>query len=603
MKIVLVGLLMSEVQTYQLTCRYFPPMCILKDWNPAVQGFRVLNSVPTGTRSLSISNLLSFTIDEEFMLALGRSFHDITVEQSNYLQSVIIPHNSSIEKICIEASQLSSLYFEENDALQSLTIIGSILNGVPLSVKNLTNLHEFIIRGANILKIDLSLFYSMQLLRELKLDSNGFNCLTIPFFPSISSGVRTLTLQRNDFATVHFDLFAPFRMLELLDVSWNKLTAITGCFSNTLLKTLKLNRNYLTSVTFCGWKQLSNFRWLMVSNNQLQHVPSCLTTFPNMTSITLDNNSIRHVEMRDFVGLNKLENVDLGENKLLSLTFGNDVVLPKLKRLRLYNSCICEVNTSDINMERMPMLKVHFIVVKENQYLCDLKNWNPVVEGFFVLDHVPKVVKTLKLTNLETESIDGEFLYEIGQTLQGILVENSNTVKTLLVPQNSSVQQIRISGSKINSMEFEPNAILDTLIVDRSQVDLIPPALTNLSKLRRLFLVNGQIAYLDLSTFYRMRNLVELNLLENHIKLLNSSVASTGTSYKTTIELTNNMIMYADMNDFVGMNNLREIDLRGNKMITLEFGSDVMFPVLYNLRLQDNCMSSGQRVMDCSIVG
>ncbi|XP_052895811.1 toll-like receptor 7 [Anopheles moucheti] len=362
-KTVLVGLLLSEVQAYQLSCRYFPPMCLLQDWNPAAEGFRVLNNVPTGISKLRISNLLSFAIDEQFMLAVGRSLQGIEIERSSHLQSLIVPHNSSIENIFIEASQLSSMYFEENDALQSLIISGSNLHGVPHSMNNLTNLSVFIIRGANITTIDLSLFFSMQQLRELTFDaSNSVNYSIIRILPSISAAVTMLTLQRNHFETIHFDLFEPFRMLEQLDVSWNNLTTITGCIANPRLKNLKLNHNYFTSLTFCEWKQLSSFRWLMVSHNQLQHVPRCLTAFPNMTSISLDSNCIRHVEMQDFVGLNRLENVDLGENKLLSLKFGNDVVIPKLKNLLLYNSCICELNASDINMERMPKLKGHFIV-------------------------------------------------------------------------------------------------------------------------------------------------------------------------------------------------------------------------------------------------
>ncbi|XP_049290740.1 asporin-like [Anopheles funestus] len=364
----LVKLLLSEVQSCQLTCKYLPQVCVLKDWDPAVDGFEVLGRVPRVIRTLRIKNLLSASIDDNFILTVGRSLKGIIVEQSSKVQSLTVPHNSTMENIMIQASQLSSMYFEENNALKFLTIVNSPLEQISRSVKNLTNLNVLNIRGTNLDVIDMSLFYPMKLLTELWLTSNKLHLASIPILPSNSSGIRHIKLQHNPLETIHFGLFLPFPMLQVFDVSCNMLTTVMGTFSNPLLKGLNLSSNNLTAVTFCEWEQLVKFDWLHVSRNRLKHVPSCLTTFPNVTMLNLSYNRISHVAMQDFVGLNNLIDLDLGGNKILSFQFGYEIILPKFKNLRLYNSCICTLNASDVNVERMPNLKVWFVVFEH--YNC-----------------------------------------------------------------------------------------------------------------------------------------------------------------------------------------------------------------------------------------
>uniref|UniRef100_A0A182SL67 Leucine rich immune protein (Coil-less) n=1 Tax=Anopheles maculatus TaxID=74869 RepID=A0A182SL67_9DIPT len=352
-----------ETHGFKFHCKYCLQICSLENWKPTKEGYFVLDHVPTFIETLRIVNLKIPSINAKFLSEIRPPLQGLIVESSNAVKALHVSANSTVEGIKISNSPINCLQFENNTALQKLTIDYSDLNVIAPSLASLSNLKILRLAFAAIELLDLRIFYGMNTLIELNFSSNNIKQLFSSAAASNTTGKRELKnfrLSDNKLAMIDLDLFEPFHMLAMIDISWNKVESISGTLSNPQLQWLCLSQNRITSLSFCTWQGNENSFVLSASYNRLTRVPSCLTKFPNTVEIRLSHNNILHVDMKDFDGLANLREIDLAGNRMLSLAFWEDVLFPKLRTLFLYENCMCRLNGSEHIVERMPRLQILF---------------------------------------------------------------------------------------------------------------------------------------------------------------------------------------------------------------------------------------------------
>uniref|UniRef100_A0A182SKA9 Leucine rich immune protein (Coil-less) n=1 Tax=Anopheles maculatus TaxID=74869 RepID=A0A182SKA9_9DIPT len=360
--IVFVTLVLQQPYAFRLQCRLSPQLCVVEDWNPKEEGFFVLNHLPDAQFTLRMSNLLISTIGTKFLTEVDRAVPSIIVEKSSSVKRLIVPSNCSIQFIHLHDTELNRMYFEANRALTKLIVKKCPLKEIPPSINNLTSLKELHMSETPITTIDFNYLQGRDLLNILVVEQNIVNYLTGMTESTNKSCLNIIKLRKSHLQTINLDLFQPFQTLELFDISSNMLQSLTGTLSNPELKYLSVSENLLLAFDCCSWNPIRTLVSLSIGRNRLKEVPRCLITFANVKSIDFSYNVISHIDMQDFDGLNHLEELDLGGNKLLTFEFRQELMLPNLIRLRLHESCICRLNDSEAVLERMPNLIVQFVV-------------------------------------------------------------------------------------------------------------------------------------------------------------------------------------------------------------------------------------------------
>lgn len=355
------GLLLHQLHAFRLQCRLFPELCALENWNPCEEGYFVLNYLPKSLHMLKMNNLIMPSIDGTFLSEASRSLRGIVVDKSSAVKSLFVSKNSTIKIIKIIETQLSKLHFERNYALQQVLIAKCTLKEIPASVHNLINLESFTIGEAFIMTVDLNYFIGLACLNTLQVEMNSVNSVIGLMLQTNSTDLTTLKLWYNQLTTFQFDLVKPFQKLHTLNIAHNVIRSVVGNLTNQSLRYFAIQHNLVSKLDFCSWNQIVSLEWLRIGHNRLRYVPSCLTTFPNVTLLDLSFNWINHVQMHMFVGLNNLKDLYLGGNKLTSFEFGTDIVLPNLVQLRLQKTCLCRFNELEAVQERMPKLNIIFI--------------------------------------------------------------------------------------------------------------------------------------------------------------------------------------------------------------------------------------------------
>lgn len=95
----------------------------------------------------------------------------------------------------------------------------------------------------------------------------------------------------------------------------------------------------------------------------LKQLPKHLNSMKKLIKLELYQNHIEYVDMADFNGLNDLEHINLGQNKIIQVS-ENPIVLPDLKMFLLH-----ENNLSYINFENWNATSLQNIRIERNQLL------------------------------------------------------------------------------------------------------------------------------------------------------------------------------------------------------------------------------------------
>ena len=164
---------------------------------------------------------------------------------------------------------------------------------------NLSRLTELYISENALASIDADVFDALTSLKVLDLSSNRLSALTTQLLGL--DNLETLFISGNGLESLGKQLFSVNATSKIywLDFSQNKLHAQDLAFLNA--------HNQL-------W---SGMNYLLLANNQLTALnESSFHGLTNLTHLALENNLLTHIDANTFRGLNTLQNVSLGGNPL-----------------------------------------------------------------------------------------------------------------------------------------------------------------------------------------------------------------------------------------------------------------------------------------------
>ncbi|XP_078452245.1 leucine-rich repeat transmembrane protein FLRT3-like [Lampetra planeri] len=232
--------------------------------------------------------------------------------------------------------------------------------GIPLAVKNLTNLKLLYLYGnrlesfpinlpTGLLELHLQMnklrrisrevLSQIRLLEKLHLDDNDLATSEIEqgAFRELSS-IKGLYFSSNQLLSVPYDL--P-KSLEELQLESNRITTILeDTFEGMVnLKHLNLDWNALTSegIHDSSFADLTELEELSLANNLLTSPPRILPG-TNLQKLHLQHNNITTIPSNSFLSLHNLVYLDLSENHIKSLPVEAFSGLNNLKQLTLQNN-------------------------------------------------------------------------------------------------------------------------------------------------------------------------------------------------------------------------------------------------------------------------
>ena len=202
---------------------------------------------------------------------------------------------------------------------------------IPLDLKIETKLHRAMAEAHKHLK-EVS-FSSANITNMHLLPIIGENGMTISFEEYRSGNA-------SEFITGEVEC-----VLTAIDLSFNKLTSFEDIGYCTILKTIDLRGNTITSLSYDSFNGLSNLENLYLSHNKLVNVSDCdLRGLTKLLVLLLDNNQISVMQPRSFSDLLRLSVLRLDNNRLISLENSSFYNLQQMKSLRVSNNFLDEIN-------------------------------------------------------------------------------------------------------------------------------------------------------------------------------------------------------------------------------------------------------------------
>ena len=292
-----------------------------------------------------------------------------------------------------------------------------------------------------------------------------------------------------------------FENLQVLDLSYNKISYIEGLDKLPELQSLDLSLNRLTQIEGLG--QLFNLQSLALGFNQLTRIEG-LAQLTKLRSLYLWHNQLSHIEGLE--QLRELQSLLLWHNRLTRIEGLEQ--LPNLQSLNLRDNQL----TSIEGLEQLP--KLFSLDLGSNQ-LTSIEGLEKLSQLFSLdlssnqLDRVEGLEQLSKLHSLnlsgnQLTSIEG--LEKLSQLFSLDLSSNQlDRVEGL--EQLSKLHSLNLSGNQLTSIEGL-EALEDLAELDYSDNQLSHvKGLDSLSKLRKLNLSRNQLL--------KIEGLASLSLLES----------------------------------------------------------------------------------------
>lgn len=399
----------------------------------------------------------------------------------------------------------------------------------------------------------------MTKLEKLDLTDNSLRTLNTNTFFRMQS-LKTLILCKNHLVDID-DAINNLPALELLDLSWNNITALSARSFKLLpkLRMLKLGYNAISSIDTDTFTVLTSLQSLELNNNPLHSIDGVLSTLPTLRMLNIKNCLLQHFpkELPESVLF-----IDASENNLTNI--GQDIH---------HNAVILSLNDNDITEIEDGALSQLTKLSKlelQNNYLTEL----------------PKIPPSLHYFNIQNNLISE-------------LDSNS-------FPENSQLEEFYLERNLIS------NITLGTFrkVTSLKKLSIGENLIQNMSS--KLFYNVSSLSYLNIDKLH----LVEISEdvfdnLENLLKLSMSGITIAQDSVKgnflrplsklSTLDLSHSPTLAKYLLESSAMlRNLRfisELNLMSNNLTTLPNRIMGSLPHIEELNILDNNFHCDQRLV------
>ncbi|XP_050079148.1 leucine-rich repeats and immunoglobulin-like domains protein 3, partial [Anopheles maculipalpis] len=216
----------------------------------------------------------------------------------------------------------------------------------------------------------------------------------------------------------------------------------------------------------------------------------------------------------------------------------------------------------------------HFICLNRNSAQCTLNNLFPEYEGTFVLNHIPEHVHILIFSQLMAKTVDHNILSNLSPTIKHVFMTESAVMRNIVVPSNSTVEQLFIIRTGLEAISFEENGLLVLLCIEKAPLHQLPPTLVNLKNVSYIKINHTPMEELNLSLICNLRSLATIDLNYNRIHYITNPQHHVHECDSKLIEisLANNRLTTLSPDVFAPFGRLEMLKLSDNMIETISGG-------------------------------
>ncbi|XP_035913106.1 toll-like receptor 6 isoform X2 [Anopheles stephensi] len=217
---------------------------------------------------------------------------------------------------------------------------------------------------------------------------------------------------------------------------------------------------------------------------------------------------------------------------------------------------------------------------------CVIEDWNPVVDGYSLFEHIPNVTRSIHLINLQHVIFGSKLCHTIARFVDDLVVYDSPKVQLVRIPGTCNVVLVTMQNTGALFFDFKPNDSITGVLVKNARLSIISITLGDLPSLEYIILEATDIQAMEVSLFcpFRCLKLVRVS----HGKL--NTISGTGTNVHQcsleSLKLHHNSLTAVNLNLFAPFTSLTLFDLSHNKIEVLS--GRLTSPFLTSLLLNNN---------------
>ncbi|XP_061514578.1 leucine-rich repeat protein soc-2 homolog [Anopheles gambiae] len=330
--------------------------CFVANFKSKEDSF-VFQNISNLSNILTLQNVFIKHMDYSILEKLPSFIDILVIFNSKKLQWLDIP--SALSMVKIQISSLRRIDIAANSSISFLTILGSNLTSVPITLQNAKKLKGITITHSKLSEIDLATFCDYSSLSELNLERNMIRYVvnTSTKKCRVYNTLTKLVLDRNMLTTVNMELFNVFSTLRGLVVQSNNITSLSGQLYHDTLETLSFDGNKLKHLDLCGW-YVPSLNTLSIAANELSTVPECIHSWTRVTSLFLSQNKLTKFSIESVACMNNLTWLELQCNQLTEITLNSARFPAKLELIDIRTNNLTSLDISfipaqalDVNVE------------------------------------------------------------------------------------------------------------------------------------------------------------------------------------------------------------------------------------------------------------
>lgn len=477
--------------------------------------------------------------------------------------------NTGLNILDVSSNNIVSLPDNGLSSLRTLEVLyiqdNAVAEIADRAFVGLTALKVLNMSSNKLVAVPPELFQSSREIKQILLSNNSLGVLG----PGLLEGLdqlQVLDLSRNKLSNewVNRDTFAGLVRLELLNLSFNKLTRLDPKIFQDLnnLKVINLENNHIEIISTGAFVDLKSLLVLNLSQNKLKNIDEFhFSNLYVLSQLYLDNNNIESIHHKSFENITYLQDLALNDNHLGGIP-------DSIKKLRFLKALdIGKNNIRSVN--------------------------NASFEGL-------------------------EELY--GLRLVDNCITNISKDAFITLP---SLQVLNLASNKIENIDkgaFDSNPTLKAIRLDGNRLSDIRGVFNNLHTLGWLNISDNRLAWFDYS--HLPENLEWLDMhnnniskLENYFNVSAANIQTLDVSYNSITEvdelsvpqnieiffLNNNKIVTLKSETFSRKHKLRKVVLNGNKMKSIDLSAFNLPPIPRNKEIPQFYISENPFICDCTM--
>ncbi|RWS15964.1 insulin-like growth factor-binding protein complex acid labile subunit [Dinothrombium tinctorium] len=366
-------------------------------------------------------------------------------------------------------------------------------------------------------------------------------------FPPIPRTVARLEIRNYNIGTLSLQHLQGMSALQELKLQQTRIDSIAnGAFIHlNKLERLDLNDNQIENLTTHAFDGLQDsLRYIDLSSNKLRYIDEAFKKLLFVEQLNLRKNRLVNLTINTFLGLSKLQYLNLDANEIQYIEPGSLILLPNLAHLLLSNNPLSSLSRLDSVTQRL-------------QYV-DISN----IGLTFIPQGIEPFVRDLRLARNKIKRITSGELDNYSHL--SLLVLDDNQIEEIeqdAVGRLEYLIRLWLNGNKLKTFSINLPLSLRELYLEDNLLEVIEASsFKGLVNLERLFLKRNRIHTLEQGAFSDLYSLKQLDLQSNFLENFTSAVFANLTNLES-LDLSRNKFKYLSGESFVGMTSLKVLIL------------------------------------------